>query len=60
MVIKRRESRPCCPRCEFIGDSVIVGHNVGFDMGFINARCCAAKTCVPQHRHRTLPLAAAS
>ena len=22
---------------EFVGDAVIVGHNVGFDMGFINA-----------------------
>ena len=43
---------------EFVGDSVIVGHNVGFDMGFINAALLRSDR--PAFRNTvvdTLPLA---
>ena len=43
---------------EFVGDSVIVGHNVGFDMGFINAALLRSHR--PAFRNTvvdTLPLA---
>ena len=34
----RRGSRPCCRRCSSsLGDAVVVGHNVGFDLGFLHA-----------------------
>ena len=41
MVVRRPAIEAVLPTMiEFIGDSVIVGHNVGFDMAFINAALC--------------------
>ncbi len=35
---RRRGSRPCCRRCSSSSrDTVIVGHNVGFDLAFLRA-----------------------
>ena len=36
---RRRPSRPTPPsrRLKFVGDALIVGHNVGFDLGFLEA-----------------------